>query len=340
MKSLLSLSCKEFSERDEHNKAYSYSKLAKLYREGPKSLISKEKEESDSLRFGSLVDCLLTTPEDFKRDFVVSNFTRPSTTVCKIVDLIWECSDQQSNDIQKVDHDLIDSILVQENYYANYNPDSRRNMIVKVGKDYFSLLFLCKDKILISQAEFNLATKCVDTLKTHPYTAKYFTSDPFDTSIEQFDQVKFEGEFNGIAIRGIFDKVIINHINKTIQPIDLKTTGKSEECFEESVIKWNYDIQAAMYYYMLYQAICKDEYFKSFRILPFKFIVINKFSLSPIAWTFKNEQYEQLISKNPSRDWRELLCQANWHDKTQEYGYSEKTIKANGERVIDLSKLL
>ena len=55
------------------DKSFSYSKLAAFYRNGVKALISSDKEDTPSLRFGSLVDCILTAPEEFDDRFIVSD---------------------------------------------------------------------------------------------------------------------------------------------------------------------------------------------------------------------------------------------------------------------------
>ena len=76
----------------------------------------------------------------------------------------------------------------------------------------------------------------------------------------------------------------VDHINKTIQPIDLKTSFKKEWDFYKSFIEWNYQIQNRLYYRILLDNIKRDEYFKDFKILPYKYIVVNRYSLTPLVW--------------------------------------------------------
>ena len=42
--------------------------------------------------------------------------------------------------------------------------------------------------------------------------------------------------------------IVVDHNNKTIQPIDLKTSGHPEWDFYHSFILWHYDIQARLYW--------------------------------------------------------------------------------------------
>ena len=191
MKSILDLSCKEWEERSDNNLIYSYSRLARLWREGPKSLISEEKADSDSLRFGSLVDCLLTCPEELKDKFVISDYEKPSFAVIKILDLIWDKCDKSTCELKDIDAALALKIMDQENYRTNWGIEARLRELIKAGSGYFSLLFLSKNKTLVSQSEFDAAESCVRTLKDSPFTSKYFKENPFQTDVDHFYQVPF-----------------------------------------------------------------------------------------------------------------------------------------------------
>ena len=103
----------------------------------------------------------------------------------------------------------------------------------------------------------------------------YYSKDYFG-EIEAFYQLKLKYNKNGLNVRCMFDRVIVNHITKAIQPIDLKTTGKDEEEFENSFLAWSYWIQSNMYSEILKLIIEEDDYFKDFTILPFLFVVVNK----------------------------------------------------------------
>lgn len=83
-------------------------------------------------------------------------------------------------------------------------------------------------------------------------------------------------------------EIIIDHNNKTIQPIDLKTSFKKEYDFYKSFIEWSYNIQCRLYVRILEEVIKKDEYFKDFKILPYKDIVVCRTSLTPLVWDFED----------------------------------------------------
>ena len=84
----------------------------------------------------------------------------------------------------------------------------------------------------------------------------------------------------------MMDECYVNHKEKYIIPIDLKTSSKYEWDFYKSFIEWSYPIQGILYTKVLEENLKKDEYFKDFKILPYYFIVINRYSLCPLVWEF------------------------------------------------------
>ena len=47
---------------------------------------------------------------------------------------------------------------------------------------------------------------------------------PFDDTTERLYQLKFKGKYEGIDLRIMADEIIVDHKNKLIYPIDLKTS--------------------------------------------------------------------------------------------------------------------
>jgi hypothetical protein len=110
---------------------------------------------------------------------------------------------------------------------------------------------------------------------------------PFD-GIERSYQLKFKATLNNVDYRCMFDEIIIDHNNKTIQPVDLKTSFKKEYDFYKSFIEWSYNIQCRLYVRILKEVIKNDEYFKDFVVFPYKDIVVCRTSLTPSVWYFED----------------------------------------------------
>lgn len=343
-KSIKSLTWNVSEEEYRNDDAISYSMLASFEREGFKIIPHlKDKKSSPALRFGSLVDTILTEPEELDNKFLVSDFSKVTEVVLNIVKNIYDTCDKTTNNLTEVNRDLILNSIKEFNYQSNWKDDTRINKIIDEGSSYFSLLGLAGNKTLISQYEYDLAINCVESIKNSEFTNKYFddTVDYFG-EIEAFYQLKLKYNKNGLNVRCMFDRVIVNHITKAIQPIDLKTTGKDEEEFENSFLAWSYWIQSNMYSEILKLIIEEDDYFKDFTILPFLFVVVNKNNKTPLVWCdVNNLEKGDRIDKynNVHKYWIDLYKDLKWHIDNEEYKYSLESIQNNGVRILNNIKI-
>ena len=81
--------------------------------------------------------------------------------------------------------------------------------------------------------------------------------------------------------------IIVDYKNKTILPIDLKTSCKKSDRewdFAKHYVEWEYSLQNRLYVRILQDVISKDNYYKDYKILPYKDIIIFKGSDTPLVW--------------------------------------------------------
>ena len=314
-----------------NDNALSYSRLSQFFKNGPKALIYNEKIDTPSLRMGSLVDCILTSPEEFDDRFYVADIDKFSDTIRKIVERIYLEHEEWTDQICEINEDTLIGILNEENYQSNWKDRTRIDKIIDLGQDYYTVLKYSTGKIVISPQEFSEASQCVQTLKTHPFTYQIFECNEDE---EIFYQLKFKTtieDCDNSEVRIMTDCIKVNHKEKWIQIYDLKTTGKDEEKFEESFDAWNYWIQAGLYEDVVDLITSADDYFSEFNLLPFKFIVINKVNLRPIVWDTVNYKHIGIqVLKKYGVKWQTLLKDANWHLQNGRFDYSRKSYENNG----------
>lgn len=308
----------------------SYSKLSQFFKNGPKALISNEKVDTPSLRFGSLVDCVLTAPEEFDDRFYVADIDRFSDTIRKIVEWTSSSTEVQRDSLS----DFGEMLLVpldEFEYQTNWKPETRIKKLIEMGSDYYTVLKYSTGKIIISPQEFSDAQQCCQTLRTHPFTYQIFECNENE---EIFYQLKFRDNVFGVDVRIMTDLIKVNHKEKKIYPYDLKTTGKNEEDFEKSYVDWNYSIQKGLYSRVLVQKIKNDDFFKDYDLMSFKFIVINKNNLCPLIWDVGSDEMDGCndynLQKKLGINWSKLLEDANWHLQNGKFDYSRKSYENNG----------
>ena len=284
--------------------ALSYSTLAKYEREGRFSAIPTlgEQVSTPSLTFGSMVDTLITdTEEEFQRRFIIVDDPGISDNLKEITMRLYSLWHHSKFD--DIPDDVLADIGKECNYYAGDKYANYRVKMIKENcKPYFNTLAIAEGKTVVTSQDVEDARRCVQALKTNPYTAHFFASnDPFDTRYQRFYQLKFRSNYNGVAYRCMADLILVDHEKKTIQPVDLKTSSHNEWEFPKSFQQWRYDIQARLYWRLIRATILADPEYKDYKMLPYKFIVVNRKNCKPMVWDFPlTEASGQLEITTPS----------------------------------------
>ena len=292
-KSLVDISW-QISEPDyRQDPALSYSILAKYEREGFEHLDTLfDRVESPSLLFGSCVDTLITDGEKaFADNYYISDIPKLKPSVEPIVKKVYETFHNAYTNINDIlDSDLM-PIISEFEYQPKWKPETRCKSIKEEGAAYYQTMFMAGDKTIVPQDTYNKVFACVRALKDSPQTKQYFKdNDPFD-SAERYYQLKFKGSLGGVDYRCMADLILVNHDKKFIIPCDLKTSSHREYNFPESFLQWQYQIQARLYWRLIRQTMDKDDYFKDFKLLNYRFIVVNNIDNPvPLVWEFSHTQ--------------------------------------------------
>lgn len=287
MKSLRDISWQVSEEEYRADPALSYSTLARYEREGFNNLDKLfDRIETPSLTFGSAVDSIITGgQEEFDERFMVAEFPSMPDSIVKIIKSLYKQYAGTYRSLLNIPDSSIIRETEDQNYQMNWKPETRAKVIREKGTDYYNLLFVAGDRCIIDTQTYQDVVNAVKVLKESSSTKLYFADDnPFEPDIERLYQLKFKGEFDGITYRNMADLIIVNHKEKWVKPVDLKTSSHTEWDFYKSFIEWNYQIQARLYWSIIRQNMDKDEYFKDFKLLDYNFIVVNKRTLTPLVW--------------------------------------------------------
>ena len=260
------------------NPAISQSKL-KLLLSNPRLFNTVEEpemyfEEKKHFVIGSAVDCLLTQSQEvFNSTYHISNVqNKPSDTIKSIInqvfDTVKELQETRSNYIASITDysSLILKACNSHEYQSRWNDQTRINKVCEAW-EYWEDLKQAIGKQVLSQEENDLISQIVMSIRTNPATSKYFN--PKSMHVEIIFQMPIEFTYEDVECKALLDMVIIDHKNKTIQPIDIKTMGDYTINFPKSLRQRRYDIQAAFYT----EALKSKQVYETYEILPFKFIV-------------------------------------------------------------------
>lgn len=245
MKKLSDIAWDVTEEQYRADPALSYSTLAKYEREGFNNLDKLfDRIETPSLTFGSAVDSIITGgKKEFLERFMVASFPSVPNSIVVIVKDLFNEFGATYRDITLIPNDEVISKAGSYNFQPNWRPETRAKVIKEKGFDYYTLLYLAGDKTILDVDTYKDVCNAVDSLKTSEATKFYFAdNNPFKPEIKRFYQLKFKGEFNGVHYRNMADLIVVDHEQKLIIPVDLKTSSHTEWDFYKSFIDWRYEI--------------------------------------------------------------------------------------------------
>ena len=130
------------------------------------------------------------------------------------------------------------------------------------------------NKIVLSKDEFDSVTKARELIYANSFIHKYFFN--LGSHIELLHQVPIYFTYLEEKCKALLDGVLINHRTRTIEPFDLKTTGKSVYDFPSSYMQFGYYRQCAFYELALKSedSPVKKYIDEGYEILDFVFIVV------------------------------------------------------------------
>lgn len=319
-KSLYDISWKVTEEEYRKSSALSYSTIARFHREGFDGLDKIfDKVESPSLIFGSMVDALITGGQDeFDNIFIVAEFPNIPDSQINVIRNLFNSYSENYNSLLKIPDNFIIVATEVLDFQKNWKPETRVKVIKENGVEYYNLLHISIGKILVNTKDYQDAQACVKALKENDFTSEFFVEDnPFDKTIEKFYQLKFQGIYKDIELRCMADLIMVDHENKVVTPIDLKTSFKKEWNFPSSFIQWGYWIQAQLYWYIIRQNMDNDSLYKDYKLANYQFIVISNNSRIPLIWEYPDTKAEVdcYYGKN-----NEIECK-NWRNIVEDLSY-------------------
>ena len=271
--------------------ALSYSTIAKFAREGFNNLDTLfDKVRTPSTVFGGAVDALITGgQEEFDKNFMVAEFPTLKDSVRSIVNTLFENYSQNYRSLNEIPDSIIIDQTILDSFQLNWKPETRARVIKEQGSEYYSLLYLAGDRTVIDTTLKEQIDNTVNALKTSPSTCTFFAENGTDNLIREY-QLKFKATLDSVDYRCMADLIIIDPENMIVYPIDLKTSSHTEWDFYESFIQWRYDIQSRLYWRIIRDNMDRDPFFKGYKLANYTFVVVNKKTLTPLAWEFEDTQ--------------------------------------------------
>lgn len=288
--------------RQDH--ALSYSTLARYEREGFGNLDHLfDHISTPSLLLGSLTDTLITgSQEEFDSLFLIADFPSTGDKEMQIAKWLFDNYSQTCDSILAIPDKGILAAANTIGFYANWKDSTRVKVLKERCEAYYGLLSVAGNKTVVNTSTYNTALAMVRALHESPATSGYFADNDPESTVQRYYQLKFKASFDSVDYRCMADLLVVIYDEKRIIPIDLKTSGHPEYQFEDSFIKWSYMIQSKLYWRIIRDNMDRDPFFKDFSLENYKFIVVNRKSLTPLVWEFPyTSHYGTLIDEEGNK---------------------------------------
>jgi hypothetical protein len=217
-----------------------------------------------------------------------------------------------------------------------------------VGRTYIMEKLNAHPKTYLTKDEGELVHRMYNKTKENPKVNYYFERDREDNVTQKF-QFPILFTVNGVECKALLDLLFIDHDEKKVYPIDLKTTGKSTADFGKSFVSFRYYLQAAFYteavrQWMRTEAIVSEYDYENYTLEPFQFAVVSK-SGYEIPYIFKTTPHILKCGRDGGilktngeyrRGYVQLIEDLNWHKSNNYWETPRAEFEAQHTLTLDV----
>lgn len=301
-----------------------------------------EDKDSAAANMGRIVETLLMEPHLFDEKFYMSSCaSTPTGLMLEFAEALYRVTRDATDEFGVVKRDFAD--ISQEAYALSGFKIKYEAVIAKFyGSDaeiYYNEIRTVRSKNLtvINTMEVSVAEKIVEQLKTNSTTAPIVNL-VNSSRYTVIDQMQIEGyEIDGLPLKSMLDKVIIDHDKRVIQPYDLKCTWSVENFYEEYYLYRRAYLQAYLYFRaMLHLAKDPESEYYGYTVEFLQFIVCDSTNYyQPLIYTLDKSDmlaaYEGFIHKGRTYPGlQDIIAALKWCKETETWNISHKNYLSNG----------
>lgn len=229
------------------NTRISNSAIGWFLKKGPRYLkdMLDGKEEGISAKYldkGTMIHMYLLQPEEFWSNYMIIDYEKPKTA-----QQLAFCEAYFSST------EIVEEDKLINAYKASYSGNNMsKDAMLKKAKElqlkfaeYIEFLDKNQTYTVISFADLNMLKNIKKNIDSHIKASELLIDQPGVECHNEF-HINWEAEKQGVSCKSLLDRVKIDHANKKITLIDLKTTADVYN-FKHSVEEYDYYRQIAFY---------------------------------------------------------------------------------------------
>lgn len=237
----------------------SNSNIGWFLKKGPRylkeMLNGKEGLKASFLDKGTMIHEYILQPEEFWKDYIILDFAVPKVKQQK--DLL-----EFYSTARLVDPFASEDNILLKSYEAAYNNNKSKEKKIQEAKELVELYqnyieyFRNKDsKKVISFADFNMLKAIKKNMEDHKKANELLFKYPETFEVHNEFHINWEypnaSTLGDLPCKSLLDRVMIDHTNKKIILVDIKTTADIYN-FKHSIEEFDYCRQLAYYWLAIY----------------------------------------------------------------------------------------
>jgi hypothetical protein len=301
-----------------------------------------EEKENHAANMGRIVETLLLEKEEFENRFYMSTVSStPTGLMLEFVEALYRFSKEATDEFGTVTRDF--EQIAKDAYVASGFKIKFEAVLGKFldseAEIYYNEIRTVRTKNLtvITTQDVTNAEKIVESLKSNFVTAD--TINLVNSSrYSVLNQLKIENyEIDGLPLKSMLDKVIVDHDKKSILPIDLKCTWSVENFYEEYYLYRRAYIQAYLYYNAVLSLTTKeDSEYYGYTVENLQFLVCDSTDyMNPLIYTLSDKDmidaylgFEHKGKTYPGV--HQIIDDLKWALSTNTWNISKNNFLANG----------
>jgi hypothetical protein len=215
-----------------------------------KKMLDKEIEQESKRYFeiGKKIHMKLLEPDEFNKNYLYLEFDTPKSENQKKF-----CEDYLTYSSRKSDDKLI--YAYKNNYTTDKLSDEKileKATDLKKGLSKYITYLKKRSEVkdILTYTDNNLINELESIVKLHQAVSSLLylrEEDKMNKDIEEYNEKIIFFEFLGVQCKSMLDRIVINHKNKTVFLIDIKTTYNLGD-FSHSFEEFQYYRQMAFYW--------------------------------------------------------------------------------------------
>jgi hypothetical protein len=333
-----------------------------------KTWVTKElpRAKKTATQLGSFLDCLILTPHEIDKRFIIADMELPSDKVKLILDDAFEhvqTLNKNAAAINKAegknipmkkhtleDKDLIVSLCIKHDHYKKKADTQGYTDVLKKDNGYFEFLQKAKGKEVISSETNLLAVGLKEILLNDKVSRGFFIPKAncevifqqriyTDFELSGFENVQF------LPVKGALDIIHFNHKRKEVREVDLKYTNDTFLFTSPKgpMRQFDYPGQHSFYDYLLKEWLktYKDGKYADYAVMNPLNVVIDDDTKVPYIYQYSPEDLHIKrygIEGTPITGWEDTINEIAWHFDNSDWSRPKEHLKNGYMSVKTFSK--